>query len=314
MGVPWHRVFPAALLAVAFSARAMSAQGSATDEWLKKPVDDATYHGFLQFFTYDHSLPFDVRSMESDDVEGVRREHLSFQSNSGQRVTARIYNATGTTGGSHGWVVLLHGANALGKDGAGAKFSAGFLARAGWNVLSLDMLYYGERKTDLVTEFTSSDLIAHLYSQPSTYLAWVAQTVKDAGRAYDFLVKKHSADSKHIALLGESRGAVASAIIGGADHRFAAVMLLYAGHHLAAETVGHLPAACPANYIGRIAPRPLLMLNGMTDKVFVRDSTVLPLQRLAREPKRIIWVETGHVQSLATDLPQVASWLRETVK
>jgi dipeptidyl aminopeptidase/acylaminoacyl peptidase len=91
--------------------------------------------------------------------------------------------------------------------------------------------------------------VARLYSNAPLYLHWVAQTVKDAGRAFDFLVNERGADSTRVVLVGFSRGAVVSTIIGAADPRFRAVALLYAGHYLANETRAHLPAACPANYI-----------------------------------------------------------------
>ena len=187
-------------------------------------------------------------------------------------------------------------------------------ARAGWNVLAIDMLHYGERKTDLVPVITTSELVARLYGNPPVYLQWVSQTVKDAGRSYDFLVTERGADPERIALVGTSRGAVISMIIGGADPRFKAVVLLYPGHYLATETIAHLPAACPANYLGRISPRPVLMINGTTDNLFLRESSVLPLQRLAKEPKTVLWLETGHMGNFREDLPQVANWLRDHVR
>lgn len=254
-----------------------------------------------------------MRDGERDELEGVARERLSFQSTPGQRVTALIYRATGTANDRR-WIVLLHGGTAPGKDAPAFRYAGTFFARAGWNVLALDMLHYGERRTDLVPVMTTSELVGRLYSNAPLYLEWVAQTVKDAGRALDFLVRERAADPARIVLVGVSRGAVISTIIGGADPRFNAVALLYGGHYLALETAPHLPAACPANYVGRISPRPVLMINGTEDNLFLRESSVLPLQRLAKEPKTQRWQETGHMGMFREDLPQVASWLRERVK
>lgn len=302
----------ATLVVATCTAGSLPAQ-PVSDEWQRTPVDDRTFQGFLQFFAYDRALPFDVRSQDAEAVEGVEREHLSYQSTPGQRVTAMIYRATASAGGGRRWIVLLHGGAAPGKDGRAIQLAATFFARAGWNVLTPDLLHYGERKTELVPVIMTSELVARLYSNPPVYLDWVAQTVKDAGRALDFLVNERGADPNRVVLVGFSRGAVVGTIIGAADPRFRAVALLYAGHYLAIETRAHLPAACPANYIGRISPRPLFMVNGTQDNLFLRESSVLPLQRLAREPKTVVWQETGHMGLFREDLPRIVGWLREQV-
>ena len=302
------------LIATACIAGPLAAQGSAVDEWQSRPVDDKTFHGFLQFFTYDRTLPFDVRAEETDDVEGVTREHLSFQSTPGQRITARIYRATGSVQDGRRWILLLHGGAQAGKDSPPIRLAGIFFARAGWNVLAMDMLHYGERKTDLVPVVTTPELLERLYSKPPIYLEWVSQTVKDAGRSFDYLVRERGADARKVVLVGVSRGAVAAMIVGGADARFVAVALLYGGHYLANETVPHLPASCPANFIGRISPRPVFMVNGTADNLFLRESSVMPLQRLLRDPKTVVWNETGHMGNIVGDFPQVVGWMRENVK
>lgn len=308
-----YRVLGALIAAASFTG-SLWAQTPLSDEWQRAPVDDRTFQGFLQFFAYDRNLPFTARVGAQDTLDGVDREHLTFQSTPDQRVSARIYRATGSTGDSRRWILLLHGGGAGGKDAPAFQYSGTLFARAGWNVLAIDMLHYGERKTDLVPVIRTPELVARLYGNPPVYLQWVSQTVKDAGRSYDFLVRERGADPERIVLLGTSRGAVVSMIVGGADPRFKAVVLLYGGHYLANETIAHLPAACPANYLGRISPRPVLMINGSADNLFLRESSVLPLQRLAKEPKTVLWLETGHMGNLRQDLPQVANWLREHVR
>jgi len=284
-----------------------------SDEWLRRPVDNRTFRTYLSFFTYEATLPFETQMLESDELEGIRREHLSFQTTPGLRAFGRIYHAAAPAGGALGWIIHLHGGTQRAKDGPGDRYIATFLARAGWNVLAIDMLYFGERGTGLFTTYTDPEKHARLYNQPSTYLAWVSQTVKDVGRAFDLLVKERGADPGRIALVGFSRGAEVAMVVGGADRRIAAVVSLYGGHFDALET-GHLPAACPANYIGRIAPRPLLMVNGTQDTDFDREAAVLPLQRLARKPSQFIWVETGHTVPPAATMPEIIRWLAENVK
>ncbi len=134
------------------------------------------------------------------------------------------------------------------------------------------------------------------------------------GRTFDFLVDEKNIDPKKIALIGISRGAITGTIVGGADRRFAAVVLMYGGHFDALERQ-HLPAACPANYIGRISPRPLLMINGIEDTDMIKETSVAPLQRLAKKPMLFLWNEGGH-RGLPPDeqWPTLLQWFKDSLK
>ena len=129
-------------------------------------------------------------------------------------------------------------------------------------------------------------------------------------RSYDLLVSERQVDGKRVALMGASRGAIVASIAGAIEGRFAAVVMAFGGHFDALET-SHLPAACPANYIGRIAPRPLLMINGVDDSDMIRDRSVEPLFKLARQPKQIIWTPGGHGFMTEEHRAALIQWLRE---
>lgn len=303
---------PAALLCLGLACLAPAAaraQAATSDQWLIHPVDDATFRTFLDFFTYNHDLPFSTKVTGTEDIEGIKVERLSFQSTPGERVTALLYQPPAPSGRA---VVMLHGGTATGKDAASARLWGRLIARAGFTVLAIDLQYFGERNTGLLTTYTEQDKHEHLYNQPSTYLGWVAQTVKDAGRSLDFLEHEQAIDPKRIAFVGLSRGAQLGMIVGGADKRFVAVALLEAGHFDALET-GHLAAACGANYIGRISPRPLFLLNGENDADYQKDVQVLPLHRLAKQPKTIRWTPGGHFAFTDEDYTALVSWLEKNV-
>jgi len=280
----------------------------AGDQWLTKPVDDRTFNTYLEFFTYDRQLPFDLKVTKVEDDQGIRRERLSFQSTSGVRVTAIVFQGVGTTGVKPPGLIMLHGGTATGKESMIP--TAEFLSRAGWTVLSMDLQYYGERSTQLLTTFSQSDRHEKLYNQPPLYLAWTIQSVKDVGRAVDFLVGQRGVDPRRTGIFGASRGAIVASIAAGADRRLSPVVLDYGGHFDAGES-GHLPAACPANYIGRIAPRPLLMINGTQDVIMSKDSSVDPLFKLAKQPKQIIWTDGGHMFMNEEHRAAMIQWLRE---
>ena len=282
-----------------------------SDQWLRKPVDARTFESYRTFFQYDTRRPFDTRSIETTKGDGVDVEHLSFESTPGSRVFARLYEPAGTRGQQMRAIVMLHGGVARGKDNV--RVLADFMAKSGWRVLAIDMPYFGERATSLIVSFTEAEKHEKLYNQEATYLSWVTQVAKDVGRSIDFLVKERGADPARIALVGYSRGAQAGMVVGAVEKRFAAVALLYGGHFDAKET-GHLAAACPANYIGRIAPRPLFLLNGTQDADYERMSQVEPLHRIARNPKTIHWVETGHIFPPEETRPVLAKWMADVVR
>src|SRR5262249_5344879 len=145
------------------------------------------------------------------------------------------------------------------------------------------------------------------------YRAWIRQTVRDVSRSYDLLVEERGADARRVALIGNSRGAMAASIAGAADRRIAAVAILYGGHFDALERE-HLPAACPANYIGRISPRPLFMINGTRDTDMNKETSVEPLQRLAKQPKTILWAAGGHSAPTEEHRTAMLRWLQESLK
>ena len=159
------------------------------DQWLTTPVDDRTFNTYLDFFNYDRKLPFDVKTAKVDEAQGLRRERLSFQSTSGVRVTAILFQAPATTGTRQPGMVLLHAGGPQGKDAAFMLRFGELISRAGWSVLSIDLQYFGERTTQLLSTFSEQEKHVKLYNQPAVYLAWVTQTVKDVSRAVDFLAR-----------------------------------------------------------------------------------------------------------------------------
>ena len=186
--------------------------------------------------------------------------------------------------------MLVHGGIQSGKESVDTI--AEVLVRRGFGVIAIDMPYFGERDTGLLRSFSEADKHEHLYNRESTYLEWLVQLVKDIGRTIDLLQDHYGVDPDRIGYVGFSRGAQAGFVVVGAEPRLAAAGLMYGGHFDRSET-GHLAAACPANYIGRIAPRPLWLLSGEFDGDYDRERSVEPLYRHTGQPTEIHWVENG---------------------
>jgi len=284
-----------------------------TDQWLTNPVAARTFATFLDFFSYDRDVPFDAQVHGVDESEGLRTERITFQSTAGTEVTAILARPMALEEQGYPAVIYLHGGGPAGKDGPyNLRFSR-LAAKAGFAVLSIDMLHFGERNTGLLETFSEAEKHERMYNVESTYLDWVVQTVKDVGRAYDYLVEERGADPARVGVMGFSRGAQATIISGGADSRLAAVIVLFGGHFDGKED-GHLAPACPANYIGHIGPRPLLMVNAENDADFLKETSVLPMQRLAREPKYSHWTPGGHGFFDEAAEAFLVAWLREHLR
>jgi dienelactone hydrolase len=299
----------ASILTVGMSA----SQEKAVCPYLVQPVDDHTFETFLGFFATDKNLPFSPEVFETVKEGGIRREHISYQSTPAERIFAYFYRPVVIGAEKQPAIIFIHGGVPQGKDGRGARRIPQALTRDGWNVLAFDLKHFGERNDGLMTTFTEKDKHDKLYNQPSVYLEWVTQTVKDVSRSIDFLLKERNVDPQRIGLVGFSRGAMVATIAGGAERRLGAVVNLYGGHFDALERE-HLPAACPANYVGRISPRPLFAINGTRDTDMIEETSVAPLYRLAKEPKTIRWVDGGHAAMTDEDMAVMLKWLRDNLK
>ena len=199
------------LLTISYTSFAL-AQYPKSDEWLSKPVDDKTFQAYLDFFSFDTSLGFEETVLGVDETEGIHREQLTFQSTTDIEVTAYLYYPVEHDIKNRPALILLHGGTGSGKDASYNVVYSQQLARAGWTVFAIDLLYFGKRKSGLLTKFTEKEKHENLYNNPSEYLAWIIQCVKDIGRAFEFLVAKKEINKDRIGLFGQSRGAQVSII------------------------------------------------------------------------------------------------------
>lgn len=283
------------------------AEAAAADPWLHEPVDDATFRTFLDFYSYDADVPLDIRVHQREETDGVLVRRLTYQSTPGEDVPALFY--TSVTGlQDRPTLIELHGASGPGKDEPSYRVRAERLVRAGFNVFVFDMLHFGERRTRVLRTFTNQEKHERLYNRPALFRDWVIQVAIDARRAIDVVIEL-GVDPDRIGLTGFSRGGILAPIVGAVEPRFEAVAVILGGHMDALEQ-RHLAAVCPANFIGRISPRPLLIIGGTYDSDHIRETSVEPLSELAREPVRIVWAEAGHMllrehEQLTTD------WFRQ---
>lgn len=132
--------------------------------------------------------------------------------------------------------------------------------------------------------------------------------------AAQYLYAREDVDPDRVTIMGVSLGVPFAAAAAATDRRLAGAALLHGGGDIGtlfshaygesmvpglAPVFGTLIAWAtaplePTKYVGEIAPRPVLMINASGDAMIPRES-VAALYDAAREPKRMIWLETSHV-------------------
>lgn len=146
----------------------------------------------------------------------------------------------------------------------------------------------------------------------------------------DYLVQRPDVDSTKIVVLGYSFGAPFVPCILARDKRPAMAAMVFGGGEMysliehnvkryeesvASKFVGLLSGFLlrplePLRYADRISPVPLIMINGTDDEMIPQENVELVFEK-AREPKKLIWLRSGHVHPKKEELTQaIAETLR----
>ncbi len=210
--------------------------------------------------------------------------------------------------------------------GAGGPFP-GFLVLAGRNA--------GKRAIEYVTDVRNVVLLALDYGyepRPSytvrTFLGDLPEmrraalaVVPSALLALAYLKRRPDVDASRIALLGYSFGAPLVPCIAALDRELALAGMIHGGGGLRSliahnvrrsrgpaigQLAGLLGGALlrpvdPMRFAAKVAPTPLLMVNGAHDTLIPHRNAEM-LYRKARDPKKIVWLDCGHIGADHVDL------------
>jgi len=153
-----------------------------------------------------------------------------------------------------------------------------------------------------------------LLTAPFALRRMASETLEGGVLAIDYLSKRPDVDQERIILLGVSVGSVLITSLAAEDRRADAVVLIYGGGDLGGLARTNLrekpwwvpdwiigPAVRtflgefePLAHVEKIAPRYFLMVSSRQDEMFP-PSSALALYGRARDPKKLIWYETGHL-------------------
>jgi len=188
-----------------------------------------------------------------------------------------------------------------------------YLVDSSYAVLRIDVANHGDRKVH-----------DYKYDFVNGYRYWtrdiIAQTVFDLRRAIDFLHTRPEIDSTRIGYFGISFGGIIGTVFCGVDQRVKVPVIALAGggfnlafkfKALSQDTRIYLSIMDPINFVDKIAPRPLLMLNAEKDEV-VPPMMTRAMYRKAGEPKKIVWYPTKHRQiPLDEAFPEAIRWFKK---
>ncbi len=259
----------------------------------------------LSLYDYDDSTPPQFSQQLISEDEDLLEYRLGIHS-ANDEIVPTLLSIPKRKGGPFPVIILLHG---YGGDKDDLMEAARPLAKRGYAAAAIDAQYHGERRQEG----------RNMYSTDAneTVSAFV-QSVVDVRRLIDHLEVRDDVDGSRIGLVGGSMGGLLGAIATGIEERIDVPVLIVAGGNMrimvgesqlsrveeiraefertgrrVEEEAEKLRCIDPINFVHLISPRPLLMINGLHDDI-VPVASNRALYAQAREPKKIVWYDTGH--------------------
>jgi dienelactone hydrolase len=268
---------------------------------------------------YDRQAPINATCGAPTHAWNCTWQRVEFDSPRGGRVTGLLIKPKGVA--RPAVVLSLHGA---GQSKSFTWVAAGPLIERGYAVLGLDAALHGDRKGSETAKFRTDLMVTQKV---------VLQTVVDYRRAMDYLATRKDVGGTAFGVMGLSMGAVQGAILAAADDRVAAALLVSGGGDLetymahssrpgSREALEALAAPGmkaeaakmdPVNYVAYIRPRVVWFLNGRRDTVCPPEAAQA-LHAAARDPKRVIWYDGGHLPPSDVAKRVVDEWIDQALR
>lgn len=256
---------------------------------------EETFMPLEDFYEYDRNFPLEPRVRLIENKAGASLHHVRYRSTRDQDVTG-LLTLPKQLNRPVPVILFLHGLYDSKTDDY-MEFGNRTFLQHGYAVLRIDAHNHGERKRyDYELDLTEG------------YPYWsrdvVIQTVFDLRRAIDFIATRPEIDSNRIGYFGASFGGLIGVVFVGIDERVKVPVIALAGGGLnllfgtravSPAVDNFLSVIEPLNFVDRIAPRPLLMINAKQDET-VPPMATRWLYARAEEPKKIIWYDTDHHQ------------------
>lgn len=253
------------------------------------------------FYEYDRDYPLEVVI----DTLSNNLFHISYNSVNNNRVTA-LLSLPDSGVKPYPLAIIQHGLGDK-KDTDYMMLGDSILSSKGFAVFRIDFAMHGERIKKKY-KFKGIDY---------TLRDAIKQTVFDLRCGLDYLDTRSDIDSTRTGYVGISLGGVVGTVLCGVDERIEIPVICIAGGGLRAmsgidgfgdEITSMMAPIEPLNFVGRIAPRPILFINAENDEVFPKALSML-LHSKAEEPKKVIWYDSGHKVNPYNAFNDSAEWL-----
>lgn len=176
---------------------------------------------------------------------------------------------------------------------------------------------------DYPSELPYEIRISQLLFRSETLKGWARRIPAMFSLGREYLARRTDVDSARVAIVATSFAVPFAVTAAALDEGFGSVGLIYGAGDFAAVLAANLDLGPkpiralaawvatrplqefdPERYVGLIAPRPLVMVNGVDDPQMPR-SAVESLYAAAGDPKSIVWLRTGHLMPTDSALIRV---------
>jgi fermentation-respiration switch protein FrsA (DUF1100 family) len=264
----------------------------------------------VETLTYKPGVALHASATDGGVTGDVHAEQVSYTSVDGQTVPALF--TTPASRKPQGCLVYQGGFAQTKEQAPGLRSGAAALGLA---TFTIDPRNVGGRG--------SLDQAIAAIKQPEALRAMILDTVADVRVGLDYLESRPECHH-NLAFMGTSFGAIVGSITAGQDSRVKATILTSIGPSfqrgliktnaeaakdpkfplamvpgaatdpkILARTLSILSPLDPARWVGKIAPRPVLLINGLSDPLVSHDDA-RNIAAAAREPKSILNADTGH--------------------
>ena len=262
-----------------------------------KPVDDATFKGYLALYEYDHTpLDVNVASRDSSEADWIR-EDVTVSEPGGGRLPVVMFLPRRARPPYQAAVIWPASDAFIMKDPAQLPtWILDFIVRSGRAVVY--PVYAGTLGRSAGADAGSGAI--------ATRDLTIRRT-KEMRRAIDYALSRGDVDSTRIAYVGASWGARIGGTVVAVEPRIRTAILYVAGLGMG----NYRPEVDPVNFLPRIRV-PVLMLSGKYDSVFPYELSQKPFFRLLGTPaadKKQIVYEGGHFLPRPNMVSETLSWL-----
>ena len=252
-------------------------------------------------FAYESDRPLDAEVVAQPAYAGDEIEEVTYAGADDARVPGFL--GFPPSQGPRPCVIYLHGFGRSNEDAAGL---VGPLAGQGIGLLAIDAPSHGARSQGAAE-------LERLIDDPRRLAAMLEQTVIDLRRGLDLLESRRECDPDRLGFIGFSFGAATGAMLAGVDGRVHSSVLLSGGAGwkrvlrrldmtysdgsratpIDASGFGALAPYAVDRWVSRIAPRPVLIVNGRDDEV-IPAAAAEALHRAAGKGSTLLWHDGGH--------------------